>query len=79
MGLVGYYRRFIEGLSKLAYPIMSLQRKETKFNWTKKCENSFQKLKHLFTIVLILRITDPSIDVVVCTNAYKEGIGGILL
>jgi hypothetical protein len=36
MGLVGYYRRFIEGFSKVAHPITSLQKKGTKFEWTTK-------------------------------------------
>jgi hypothetical protein len=31
MGLVGYYRGFIEGFSKIAHPITSLQRKCVKF------------------------------------------------
>jgi hypothetical protein len=41
MGLVGYYRSFIVGLSRIAHPITSLQRKENKFQWTKECERSF--------------------------------------
>jgi hypothetical protein len=32
MGIIGYYHIFIEGFSKIAYPIMSLQKKGTKFN-----------------------------------------------
>jgi hypothetical protein len=31
MGLAGYYKRFIEGLSKIAHPITSLQKKGVKF------------------------------------------------
>ena len=31
MGLAGYYRRFIEGLSKVAHAINSLQKKGIKF------------------------------------------------
>jgi hypothetical protein len=42
MGLVGYYRRFIIGFSKIAHPITSLQRKEKMFKWTEECEESFQ-------------------------------------
>ena len=36
MGLVGYYKRFIEGFSKVAHAITSLQRKGIKFKWTSK-------------------------------------------
>ena len=42
MGLVGYYRRFIAGFSKIAHFITSLQRKEKKFQWTEECESGFQ-------------------------------------
>jgi len=37
MGITGYYRKFIEGFSRIAYPIISLQKKEKKFEWTEKC------------------------------------------
>ena len=45
MGLAGYYQRFIEGFSKIAHLITSLQRKGVKFDWTPKCEEIFLKLK----------------------------------
>jgi len=41
MGLAGYYRRFIDGFSRIAHAITSLQRKEKKFQWTEQCERSF--------------------------------------
>ena len=34
MGLAGYYRRFIEGFSKVAHAITYLQKKGIKFGWT---------------------------------------------
>ena len=45
MGITGYYRRLIEGFSKIANPITSLQKKGNKFDWNSKCEESFKKLK----------------------------------
>jgi hypothetical protein len=45
MGLVGYYRRFIKGFSKIGNPITSLQRKGKKFVWSLECEDNFQQLK----------------------------------
>jgi hypothetical protein len=79
MGITGYYRRFIEGFSKLAYPITSLQKKGTKFKWTEKCQESFEKLKQLLTTTPILKVADPHKDFVVCTDASKEGLGGVLM
>jgi hypothetical protein len=49
LGLAGYYRRFIEGFSKIARPMTELLRKEKKFNWTESCEKSFQELKRRLT------------------------------
>jgi hypothetical protein len=78
MGIVGYYRIFIEGFSKIAHPITSLQRKGVKFQWTLDCEKSFQHLKQLLTSAPILGITDLDEDFIVCTNACNEGLGGVL-
>ena len=33
LGLVGYYRRFIEHFSRLAAPMTRLTQKEVKFDW----------------------------------------------
>ena len=41
LGLAGYYRRFVEGFSKIATPLTVLTRKGQKFTWTEACENSF--------------------------------------
>ena len=41
LGLAGYYRRFVEGFSKLAAPLTVLTRKGKKYEWTPKCEESF--------------------------------------
>jgi hypothetical protein len=78
MGLAGYYKRFIVGFSKIAHPITSLQNKENKFEWTLKCDKNFNLLKELLTSAPMLKITDPNEICVVCTDACKEGLGGVL-
>jgi hypothetical protein len=78
MGLAGYYRRFIEGFSKIVQPITSLQTKGVKCQWTLDCKKSFQHLKKLLTSAPILRIADPEKDFIVCTDACNEGLGGVL-
>jgi hypothetical protein len=78
MGLASYYRRSIAGFSRMAHPITSLQRKEKKFQLRKECERSFQQLKQLLTSAPILMIVYPSEDFLVCIDACKEGLGGVL-
>jgi hypothetical protein len=78
MGLTRYYRIFIEGFSKISHPITSLQNKGVKFQWAMDCENNFQQLNHLLTSSPILRIVDQNEDFIVCIDACKEGLGGVL-
>ena len=78
MGLTGYYHRFIENFSKIAYPITILQKKSVRFIWNKKCQDSFEKLKQLLTTTPVLKMIDPSKYFVVCIDVSKEGLGGVL-
>ncbi|GKG64473.1 hypothetical protein Tco_0659576, partial [Tanacetum coccineum] len=41
LGLAGYYRRFIEGLSKIAKSMTKLTHKNVKFYWGEKEEAAF--------------------------------------
>jgi hypothetical protein len=37
LGLAGYYRRFIEGFSKIVKPLTTLLEKGKEFKWDEKC------------------------------------------
>ncbi|GJT90876.1 putative reverse transcriptase domain-containing protein [Tanacetum coccineum] len=45
LGLARYYRRFIEGFSKIAKPMTELTQKNQKFDWAEEQEEAFQLLK----------------------------------
>jgi hypothetical protein len=45
LGLAGYYRRFIEGFSKISKPMTELREKNKQFEWTPACKANFQELK----------------------------------
>ena len=79
MGLARYYRKFIEGFSKFTHSITSLQKKGIKFEWTPRCEESFQGLKNILTSAPILKIVDLEKYFVLCTNACNQGLGGVLM
>jgi hypothetical protein len=38
LGLARYYRRFVEGFSKMSKPMTELLKKDKKFKWTSVCE-----------------------------------------
>jgi len=71
MGLVGYYHRFLEGISRIKKPITTLQRKGVKYEWTYECDTAFTELKRLLISAPILRVPDMEKDFNVCTDASK--------
>nr|GFB14381.1 hypothetical protein [Tanacetum cinerariifolium] len=62
LGLTGYYRRFIEGLSKIAKTMTKLTQKKIKFEWGDKQEAAFQLLKQKSCSVPILALPKGSED-----------------
>lgn len=79
MGLVGYYYRFVEGLSRSVHPITSLKCRGKKFGWIEQCERAFQTLKECLTNVPIPIVPNSTQDFVVCTDASLDGIGVLLM
>ena len=79
MGLTRYYQWFVEGFSKIANPIMELQKKNKKFVWTEKCVVAFWRLKELLTTTPILKFPEMDVEFLVCTHASKEGLGRVLM
>jgi hypothetical protein len=79
LGMAGYYRRFIEGFSKIAGPMTKLLRKNTPFEWTDKCEGSFQVLKKRLTTTPILAVPETGKDYIVYWDASKNGLGCVLM
>ncbi|GKB26464.1 putative reverse transcriptase domain-containing protein, partial [Tanacetum coccineum] len=64
LGLAGYYRRFIEGFSKIAKSMTKLTQKDVKFDWGDKQEEAFQLLKQKLCSAPILALPKGSEDFV---------------
>ena len=47
LGLVGYYRRFVQGFLVIASSLTRLLRKGVKFEWDDKCQSNFERLKEI--------------------------------
>ncbi|GJT05528.1 putative reverse transcriptase domain-containing protein [Tanacetum coccineum] len=78
-GLAGYYRRFIEGFSKIAKLMTKLTHKGVKFDWGEKEENAFQLIKHKLCSAPILDLPEGSEDFVVYCDASHKGLGVVLM
>ncbi|GJW13012.1 putative reverse transcriptase domain-containing protein [Tanacetum coccineum] len=78
-GLAGYYRRFIEGFSKIAKPMTKLTQKKVKFEWGDKQETAFQLLKQKLCSAPILALPEGSEDFIVYCDASIKGLGVVLM
>nr|GFA93845.1 putative reverse transcriptase domain-containing protein [Tanacetum cinerariifolium] len=79
LDLVGYYRRFIEGFSKIAKPMTKLTQKKIKFKWGDKQEVAFQLLKQKLCSAQILAFPEGSEDFVAYCDASIKGLGDVLM
>ncbi|GJW16377.1 hypothetical protein Tco_0020510 [Tanacetum coccineum] len=79
LGLAGYYRRFIEGFSKIAKPMTKLTQKSVKFNWGEKEETAFQTLKQKLCSAPILALPKGSENFIVYCDASHKGLGAVLM
>ncbi|KAL5557731.1 hypothetical protein UlMin_033942 [Ulmus minor] len=62
-----------EGFSTLAAPLTALTKKDRKYEWTDKCERSFQELKRRLTSAPILVLPTDDTDFTVYCDASKIG------
>lgn len=78
LGLCNYYRRFILDYSKVAAPLTDLTHKDTPYDWSDRCTQSFLKLKKLMMTAPVLAIPDPELPFEVTTDASDFAVGGVL-
>ncbi|GJR49483.1 putative reverse transcriptase domain-containing protein [Tanacetum coccineum] len=79
LSLVGYYRRFIEGFSKIAKPMTKLTQKKVTFEWGDKQETAFQLIKQKLCSAPILALPERSEDFIVYCDASIKGLGAVLM
>ena len=78
LGLVGYYRRFCENFSTVAYPLTELTHKSRAFVWTGECQIAFDRLKSKLTSSPILSYPTENDEFILDTDASLHGIGAVL-
>ena len=79
LGLTGYYRKFVDGFSKIATTLTKLTRKEEKFIWSEACQNSFDELKQRLTTAPVLTLPSGSEGFTVYCDASRQGLGCVLM
>nr|GEU89448.1 putative reverse transcriptase domain, ribonuclease H-like domain, aspartic peptidase domain protein [Tanacetum cinerariifolium] len=73
LGLAGYYRKFIEGFSKIAKSMTKRTQKKVKFDWGDKQEAAFQIIKQK------LKILEAQTEAIKSEHLKSEDVGGMLI
>ena len=79
LGLTGYFRKFIQGYSKIAKPLSDLLRKNCPFVFGNEQKKAYQSLKNLLVTSPVLHLFKPGRKTELHTDASKDGFGAILL
>jgi hypothetical protein len=79
IGMAGYYRRFIEGFSKIAKPMTVLLAKKVEFKWTSARQEAFEMLKQKLTTAPVLVLPDFHKPFSVYCDASYTGLGCVLM
>lgn len=78
LGVAGYYRKFIKNFSGIAKPLTNLLKKNVKFIWTDKCQESFDDLKRALTSEPILQFPRFNEKFILTTDSSNDAIGAVL-
>jgi hypothetical protein len=79
IGMAGYYRRFIEGFSKIVRPMTALLAKKVEFKWNLACQKSFKTLKEKLTMAPVLILLDVHKPFSIYCDASYTGLGCVLM
>jgi hypothetical protein len=79
IGMAGYYRRFIEGFSKIARSMTALLAKKVEFEWTPACLESFETLKKKLTTTPVLILLDVHNPFSMYCDASYTRLGCVLM
>ena len=58
LGLVGYYKRFVDGFSSISSLLTTLTPKNMKFELSEDCEKGFQELKDKLSSASLLTLSE---------------------
>jgi len=78
LGLLNYYGKFISNLSTLLHPLNALLRKDSKWRWTKECQQSFETAKEKLVSSQVLVHYNPELQIKLAGDASAYGVGAVI-
>jgi hypothetical protein len=78
LGLIGYYRKFVNNYGKIVSPLIALHKKNS-FTWTPVVAQDFQTLKMVMCTNPVLALPNFTKTFVLECDASRKGIGIVLM
>jgi hypothetical protein len=78
LGLANFYQWFIQNFAKIVQPLTLLMCKDIPWQWTDKCQSTFDMLKTAFTTTPILQIPNNLEPYQLETNSSDFATGAVL-
>ena len=78
LGMVNYYQNYLQSLSSISEPLHQLLRKGVVWNWGEEQSRVFGVIKKMLSESPLLVHFDPSLPIVVHTDASPYGLGGVM-
>ena len=89
LGLANYFRKFIQGYSKVTVPLTALLKNKAVYTWTTDCQIAFDALKHALITAPVLKAPDFTKDakgewlhkftVIVDASESNMAVGAVLM
>ena len=79
LGMAGFYRKFCRNFADVAMPLTNLLKKQTPFNWTDKCQASFDGIKAMLMSSPVLAAPNFAIPFKLAIDASDLGMGAVLI
>ncbi|CAH1431974.1 unnamed protein product [Lactuca virosa] len=79
LGLVGYYRRFIENFSRIAVPLTRFTKNTVTFRWEPEQQANFETMRQRLCEAPILTLPEGIDDFVVYCDASITAMGTVLM
>ncbi len=78
LGFCNFYRRFIEGYSRIAAPLVRLTAKETPFRFDDNCRKAWETLREALLSAPVLKHYDPYKETRLETDSSDGVVAGVL-
>ena len=78
LGLIGYYRKFVQDFSLHAEPLYRLSKKNVPYTWGPEQEKAFSYMKNALTSSPVLQFPDFSLPFYIQSDASDKGFGAVL-